>query len=300
MRAARAVFGLLLLLALGAVSARPQSAALPSTAVPTADKPTAAHLYRIAGTVVNAATGDAVPQATASLLSSDNRHIVATAACDSDGRFAFDALPAGKYSLMASKRGYIAASYHQHELYSSAIVTGDGEQTEDLTLRNNPEASLQIDVTDEAGDAVDKARILCFLRQHGYGIAERIIAISSSITDDSGTVHIYNLPPGDYFVAVTAQPWYAMHGSASPGAASIAPAVNPALDVAYPVTFFDNVTDEASATPIALAAGAHERVSIILQPMPALHLYVPVPQGQEDALPPPKLRQSIFGATFSP
>jgi hypothetical protein len=265
-------------------------------------QPAPAHspVYRIAGTVVNAVTGEPLPRALAALLSSENRHTVASVACDSDGRFAFEGLPAGKYSLTASKRGYLTAFYNEHEHYSSAIVTGDGQQTEDLTLRLNPDASLQVDVTDEAGDPVEKATIHVFMRQHGYGVGERIISIANSITDEEGSRHIYSLPPGDYFVAVTARPWYAMHGPATPVSSAEGKNVNPVLDVAYPVTYFDSVTDEAAATPIVLAAGARERVSITLHPLPALHVYVPVPEGRENALPPPKLRQPIFGTAFSP
>jgi protocatechuate 3,4-dioxygenase beta subunit len=294
---AHSAFGLLLLIASGAV-ARSQST-LPPSAAPTAQKPAAA-TYRIAGTVVNAVTGEPVPRALAALLSSENRHTVASVACDSDGRFAFEGLPAGKYSLTASRRGYLTAFYNEHEHYSSAIVTGDGQQTEDLALRLKPDASLQVDVTDEAGDPVEKATIHVFFRLHGYGVGERIISIANSITDEDGSRHLYSLPPGDYFVAVTARPWYAMHGPATPVSAVEGRNVNPVLDVAYPVTYFDSVTDEAAATPIVLAAGARERVSITLHPMPALHVYVPVPEGHENALPPPKLRQPIFGSTFSP
>ncbi|MGA3161182.1 MAG: carboxypeptidase regulatory-like domain-containing protein [Terracidiphilus sp.] len=257
-------------------------------------------VYRISGTVVNAVTGEPVPRAFAALLSSENRHTVASVACNSDGRFAFEGLPAGKYSLTASRRGYLMAFYNEHEQYSSAIVTGVGQQTEDLALRLNPEASIQVDVTDEAGDPVEKAAIHLFLRQHGYGVGERIISIANSTTGEDGSWHFYSLPPGDYFVAVTARPWYAMHGPATPVSAAEGKNVNPALDVAYPVTYFDSVTDEAAATPIVLAAGARERVSITLHPLPALHVYVPVPQGQENALPPPKLRQPIFGTAFTP
>jgi hypothetical protein len=250
--------------------------------------------------VVNAVTGEPVPCAFAALLSSENRHPVASVACDSDGRFAFEGLPAGKFSLTASKRGYLSAFYNEHKQFSSAIVTGDGQQTEDFALRLNPKASLQVDVTDEAGDPVEKAAIHLFLRLHGYGVGERIISIADSTTDDTGACDFGDLAPGEYFLAVTARPWYAMHGPATPVSAAEGKNVNPALDVAYPVTYFDSVTDEAAATPIVLAAGAHERVSINLHPLLALHLYVPVPEGQENALPPPKLRQPLFGTAISP
>jgi len=293
-----AAFSLLLLIAAGAVSIFPQSSPPPSADAPFAAKPAAAKLYRIAGTILNSSTGDPVSHATVALLAMDNKRTIASTASGDDGSFSFDGLTAGKYSLRASRRGYLPAFYNEHEQYSSAIVTGDDQQTENIPFRLTPEASIEVNVIDEAGDPVDKARILCFRREHNYGVGERIVAIANSITDDAGSRHIYGMKPGEYFVAVTAQPWYAMHNSASLGASVPSPGVNPSLDVAYPVTYFDSVTDEASASPITLAAGARERITVTLHPVPALHLEVPVPQGQEYALPPPKLRQSIFGTNL--
>ena len=51
-----------------------------------------------------------------------------------DGKFAFNAIPAGKYSLAGTKRGYITAAYDQHDQFSTAIVTGADLDTENRGL----------------------------------------------------------------------------------------------------------------------------------------------------------------------
>jgi hypothetical protein len=80
-----------------------------------------------------------------------------------------------------------------------------------------------------------------------------------------------------------------MHRAAARGA-------NSALDVAYPVTYFDSTTEEASAAPIVLAGGSREEANISLHAVPALHLAVDAPRRQDGTFARPELRQTIFGA----
>src|SRR5215472_15142437 len=47
-----------------------------------------------------------------------------------------------KYSLSGAKRGYISASYDQHDQYSTAIVTGAGLETGNLLLKIAPTAVI--------------------------------------------------------------------------------------------------------------------------------------------------------------
>jgi len=57
-----------------------------------------------------------------------------------------------KYQLTASKRGYGTAFYDQHENYNSAIVTGEGQETENLIFRLTPQAILRGVITADGGD----------------------------------------------------------------------------------------------------------------------------------------------------
>jgi hypothetical protein len=66
-----------------------------------------------------------------------------------------------------------------------------------------------------------------------------------------------------------------------------------------PVTYFDSTTDEASATPIALAGGSREEANINLHPAPALHLAVAAPRKADGSVARPELRQTVFGTQIS-
>jgi hypothetical protein len=90
-----------------------------------------------------------------------------------------------------------------------------------------------------------------------------------------GTGIFYMLEPGDYYVAVSAHPWYAMHNAAERKSSSAPRSANPTLDVAYPITFFDGATSEANATPVQLAPGARESITVTLHAVPALHVSIP-------------------------
>jgi hypothetical protein len=262
--------------------------------------PAAHALYTIAGTVVNLVTGDPVPYASVAVLSSANSRAIESVVAGEDGRFSLPGLPAAKYQLTASKRGYRTSFYEQHENYLSGIVTGDDQQTGDLVFHLSPGASLHVEVTDEAGEPVEKATIQIFQRTREAGVGERVVEALRGLSDDTGATDFFNLEPGKYFVAVTAEPWYALHGSSTRSAATgTPPKTNPALDVVYPLTFFDGVTDESSATPIVLAAGGREQIAIHLTPLPALHLYVPIPKDGQEANPHVELQRTVFGMKSS-
>ncbi len=105
--------------------------------------------------------------------------------------------------------------------------------------------------------------------------------------------------PGEYMVAVIAEPWYAMHSAASRAGTKQASEGSSALDVAYPVTYFDSTTEEASATPMALAGGSREEADINLHATPALRLSIQTPRKADGSIARPELRQMIFGAQIS-
>jgi len=261
--------------------------------------PTFAGRYSIAGTVVNAITGDPIRRATVAVLSEADSQIVESVLSDNEGHFALTGLGAAKYQLTASKRGFRTAFYDEHDEYSTAIVTGDGQDTGSLIFRLVPGAVLRGVVTGDGGDSVEDANVLLFRRPRGHRLGQHIEQVDAARTDDTGAYEFGNLPAGEYLVAVSAEPWYSLHrsfGASEPRATAQGTA---ALDVAYPITFFDSTTDESSATAITLAAGATEVANVSLHAVPALHLFVQTPRKADGSIARPELRQSVFGTQIS-
>lgn len=270
--------------------------------LPAHPQATKAPAYRIAGTVVNSTTGEPVRRATVAVLSNfdADRQTVASVETDNEGRFAIDGLPAAKYPLTAAKRGFLTASYDEHDgRFSTAIVTGADQETSGLVFRLVPGASLHGEVSSDGGDPVEGAKVMLFLKPHTHNHGARITLVAETTTDDTGAYEFDGMAAGEYLVAVSAKPWYALQSSASGSRQRPTGDAGAALDVAYPVTFFDSTTDESAAIPIVLAGGSRDEANLILRVVPALHLTIETPHKEDNRVARSVLRRAIFGIVTS-
>src|SRR5882762_8800851 len=192
--------------------------------------------FRIAGTVVNSKTSQALGRVQVAVTDTKNPKNSQTVVTTDDGRFQFQ-VAAGKYSLQGSKRGFLTFAYEQHENFWTGIVTGAGLDTESLVLRLPPTAMISGKVTDEIGEPVRGATITVFRENHGAGVS-RVEATANVATDDLGTYEVDSLGLGTYFVTATAQPWYAEHPVTSQASAGMASLIDRDLDVAYPSSYY--------------------------------------------------------------
>jgi hypothetical protein len=250
--------------------------------------PAPALQFRISGIVVNAVNGQPISRAQVSIGSPKLPDSPRTVSASDDGRFVFENLPVGTYQLTARRKGYIQQAYKQHESFSTGIVVGPDLNTDNLRLELRPAASLSGQIFDEMNDPVRNAQVN-LLRQ---GLRSGRLATwrqGQITTDDEGHYHFGYLAPGNYLVAVSAQPWYAQQvprlhtrpdQTVSEGVTRPDP-VDPAFDVTYPVTFFSNARDISGASPITLHPGDAATVDITLQPIPALHLIIRSPSPGE-------------------
>jgi hypothetical protein len=255
--------------------------------------------YRIAGTVVNAKTGSSLARSRVTIADAKNRQSMQSVVTGNDGRFEFH-VPAGKYSLDGAKRGFITASYNQHDQYSTAIVTGADLDTENLAFRLAPNAVLTGKVLDEFQEPVRRAQIMVYRENHFQGVS-RILGFRRAMTDDQGRYEVTPLNEGTYFVSAKASPWYAVHPtSTGEGAASRAnppsppPQVDPSLDVAYPITYYGDAAEAEDAAPIPVRGGDRLEADIHLNPVPSLHLIVHVSQDSTQGMSVPVLQKSSF------
>jgi uncharacterized surface anchored protein len=268
--------------------------------------------YRIAGTVVSKVDAHPLARARITVRDAKDPQKLDSMVTAEDGKFEFTRLPAGKYSLTGAKRGFISASYDQHEQFSTAIVTGAGLDTETLVLRLPPDAVIAGKVLDEVGDPVRHASVQLYYDDHSRGVDE-IRQSRGAQTDDQGAYEITSLRPGTYVLSASATPWYAVHPRleqvhskpASSEAANSEPEAQPAstvdrsLDVAYHVTYYPDVTDTDSATPIPIRGGERVQIDIHLSPVPAIHLFFHVQGNGRNGYTFPQLEQPAFdGSAF--
>jgi protocatechuate 3,4-dioxygenase beta subunit len=246
--------------------------------------------FAVAGTVVNTLSGDPVRGATLKLIPHGETKAVAEARSGDDGGFRFATIPAGKYQLTAYRRGYSRCLYEQHGTYNSAVIVAADQDTAHLVFRLPPLAYIRGTVTGDGGEPAEGARVTLFRKPGVEDPEGKIFRAANATADDTGAYEFADLVPGEYLLAVLAQPWYAMHGSGADHPAS-------ELDVAYPVTYFDSTTEEAAATPIHLTPGSHVDANINLHAVPALRITLAKSDSNSPMPVPAALHQSLFGST---
>jgi hypothetical protein len=252
--------------------------------------------FKIVGTVVSSLTGTPLSQARVTLSDTADRRNSAFIITADNGRFTFAPLGRGKYALQGARRGFIAAAYEQHEQFSTAIVTGSDFNTENLVLRLTPLAQLSGKVLDETGEAIRKANVTLYMENHQAGM-KRTIPVGGDSTDDEGYYEFAALVPGNYFVSVSAQPWYAVRSfSESRRSNNLPQNVSPSLDVAYPTTFNNGATDSQGATPITIHGGDHLQADLHLSPVPVLHLIFRALESEQpgQGIPMPVFEKRVF------
>ncbi len=178
--------------------------------VPSAPQAGDAGSFRIAGVVESKIDGHPLAGARVMIRDTRNPRRFGSIVTSEDGKFAFSAIPAGKYSLGGSKRGFVSSAYDQHDQFSTAIVTGAGVDTESLVLKLAPGATITGKVLDEAGEPVRSAQVSLYVQTHDEGV-DQVRQFRSGETDDQGVYEMSKLVPGTYFLSVSARPWYAVH-----------------------------------------------------------------------------------------
>jgi hypothetical protein len=269
-----------------------------ATAQNTDAVPTAAS-FRISGIVVSKTDGHPLDRARVLLRGANSRKDPESFVTSADGKFSFESVSPGKYMLEGLKRGFVTAAYDQHDQFSTAIVTGAGVDTESLVLRLSPTAIISGRVLDEAGEPVRQAQVTLYRNNHFQGV-DQILGSGNAQTNDLGEYEFTSLNPGTYFLAVHAQPWYAVHPPSlasnvdANGKAGASPSVDRRLDVTYPLTYYENATEPDGATPIQIRGGERLQIDMSLNPVPSLRLIFRTANSQPGRWIVPQLQQPVF------
>jgi hypothetical protein len=310
MRMLRRLIPLLLLLTVAVAQTPGTSQASPPLAKPaTHPRPVPSHGFTIGGTVVNALTGEPLHHAEITIGKPQEADALQTADSGTDGHFSFSNLDKGKYWLAADGTGFPRQAYQQHEQFSTAVAVGPGLASENIEFRVYPDAVISGTITDEQNDPVRDAQVMLFHSAVSEGRKQTGLYRQAGV-DDRGHYRFGHLPAGTYFVAVSAQPWFARYVQSVSvrvrpiGAKDIAPTENSAerspLDMAYPITYYSGATDSNGATPIVVGAGDRNTADITLSAVPALHLHISDPEAAQGQGVNVSLNQTIFGDFSAP
>lgn len=263
--------------------------------------------YRISGKLVNAITGEPMAEARMELTPTSGAQWVRAVLTGRDGKFTFQRLADGKYALYAERAGFPRQGFEEHPGgFLSAIAVGPNVESENIVFRMQPGAAITGVITDDYNEVVRDAAVFLAHRTIRDGTWGTYI-VGERRTDDRGMYRFSPLMAGTYYLVVSARPWYSTSMRdfrAIDNQAQIPEGLREqtkALDVAYPLTYYDGATDEDNATAINLKPGDAVQADFRLQAVPAARIRIANVAGATSGpMPYINLSQPIFGNFDAP
>lgn len=162
----------------------------------------------LAGAVSSVDGGRAMRRASVRLQSTTSP-FSRTTVTDDRGNFEFKELPAGDFTLRASKAGYLESIYGQKRPGSgrpgTPLSLKDGQRLEKIDVAIAKGGALTGTIVDDIGEPVAgvPVRAMRYAMRNGE---RSLVSAGSATTDDRGIYRIATLVPGDYIVMATPRP----------------------------------------------------------------------------------------------
>jgi hypothetical protein len=175
----------------------------------------------------------------------------------SDGRFVFNAVPAGKYRVFPQKSGYALG-------FSRQVTAAPGEHITGIALKAPPEGVISGVVLNSSKQPVASAPVIAY-RQMYRARRFEYVTRASALTNDLGEFRLGNLEPGKYVVSVAPV-------TPGPSRKKIARKQNggdaPSLPREVPL-FYPNAFDIDGAAPVYVSAGEkRDGVDFLMRKVP--------------------------------
>ncbi len=124
-----------------------------------------------------------------------------TVRADLQGRYTFPGLPTGRYTVSASKAGYLALEYGQRRPFEAGrrIELGAAERLTGVDIVLPPSASITGVVIDDAGERVNQMWVLAARQAYRNGRRTQVMA-AYTVSNDIGEFRLSGLAPGDYYI----------------------------------------------------------------------------------------------------
>ena len=200
------------------------------------------------GQVLAAGAGTPIRRAQVRAMSPEARGGGVTST-DGEGRYEIKDLPAGRYSVSASKGGYVTGNYGQRRPGEPGtpieIVDGMAVDKVNFTLARGGVIAGRI--FDDLGDPVAGVQVAA-MRNGFLGGTRRMLPAGAEggndRTDDQGGFRLYGLPPGDYYVSATYR-----------GQMIMGPEINNTQAEGYAPTYYPGTPNLAEAQRVSPKAG---------------------------------------------
>jgi hypothetical protein len=206
---------------------------------------------RLEGRVISQ-SGEAVPRATVYLLGGQRY----SQTSDDAGRFVFDDVTPGRYTLQVTRIGFLTGAYGAPwaGALPPAFTLEAGQTLKDMVIRLTPQSVIAGRVTNQDGDPAEGATVGVLKVSYVRGRKSLDLWGKTAQTDDEGSFRIAGLTPGRYYISVQPQPTREAPNAPSPPTTA---------DIS---TLYPSALDVAGAAPLEVAPGARlDRIDIRLR-----------------------------------
>jgi hypothetical protein len=190
-----------------------------------------------------------------------------TALTDAQGRYEFRDLPAGRFTVSASKSGFVTMQFGQSRPFEPGrpieLVDAQVMDKADMALPRGSVLSGRI--VDEFGDPVAEADVTAMRMQYQNGKRRLTPSGRNATTNDLGQFRLYGLPPGEYYVSATLRNMSSMvldmlgGGSGGPTGSN--------QNSGYAATYYPGTASPGDAQRVAVGV-AQELASVDIQLQP--------------------------------
>ena len=205
-----------LVVAVGAVATAQQRPSRDTSAQPAAAAVVAT--ARISGRVTSVDGGRPVSRARVMITAGNDLPGGRAMLTDESGVFDFTDLPAGRYTVTASKAGYVSISYGQRRPLQAGtpLQLAEGQQARNLDLRLPRGSAITGHVFDENGDPLPGSTVRVLMYRYAQG-NRQLVPAGTAQTDDRGEYRVWGLNPGDYYISAVIRNFNVNVGRGGPG-----------------------------------------------------------------------------------
>lgn len=203
----------------------------------------------IKGQVRASGTGAPVRRAQVRAVSNDGRGGGGVTSTDSEGNYEIKELPAGRYSISASKSGFVQGAYGQRRPGEpgTPLELGDGQTADKVNFTLARGSVISGKVVDDGGEPV-AGTVVQAMQYRFLNGARQLTAFggqgSTDSTDDQGAFRLYGLAPGDYYISANNRQGMV-----------VMPGMNNTEADAYAPTYYPGTPNVAEATRITVKSG---------------------------------------------
>lgn len=183
---------------------------------------------------------------------------------DADGRYEFGELPAGRYSINASKITFVSWSYGQSQpnIQARPLTLVDNQAANNIDIRLPRGGVIAGRISDEFGEPVPDARVMLLRQQFRLGQRTLTPAGNSATTNDIGEYRIFGQAPGQYYVSAILQQGGVVAG---PAALTTGRLEGQEARNGYAPTFYPGTADSGAAQRVTVGfAQTLNEINIVL------------------------------------